>query len=251
MKTIIYCLFLLLNLVFVHAGEEQLSELDEEIIRFFREGEVGTRAIDYPDLETYYEKLDWYWGQGQKARAALMYLLTEVYEGDFRNMSRATDALCAMDGDRSDILAYVRERLPKINDSKDAPGKFGHIQVSLGVLGEFGNPEDMELIRVFLSHPDVLVRSTAMTQERLLQSRIDAGEFNKPDDRRTSDFNVTEENYQKSSDPRPFNHSKSDEKNDVDLNLGLIFIILTAFLAVLLFIWKKLKTANNRPPQND
>jgi hypothetical protein len=241
MKIVLLGVLFFSGLLPLEAKEKQLSELDKEIIKFFREGEIGADGADYPDLETYHEKLSWYWGQGQKARPALMYLLTEVYEGDFANMSRAMDALWSMDGDRADILAYVRERLPNLRDPEKLQGKYGHIQVSLGVLGRFGYPVDMELIRSFLNHPDVLVRSSAMTQERLLQSRIDAGEFEKSPTRREKPSNATEVNHQESPDHGADRIENSDgEKIENHVNIGLILVVLAAFLAATLFLWKKL-----------
>lgn len=251
MKITLFGILFFSILLPLRAGGEKLSELDKEIIKLFREGEIGTGGVDYPDLETYHEKLKWYWGQGQKARPALMYLLTEVYEGDFSNMSRAMDALCSMDGDRADILAYARERLPKLTGPENMQGKYGHIQVSLGVLGRFGYPVDMELIRAFLNHPDVLVRSSAMTQQRLLQSRIDAGEFDKPDTRRKPPSNALEENHQESSVPAAGDDEKLDRKNENAVSIGLILVVLFASLAVALFLWKKLRMADNGAGQNN
>jgi hypothetical protein len=251
MRIIILVILFFSSLLHLGAGEEQLSELDKEIIKFFREEEIGTGATDYPDLKTYYEKLDWYRDQGQKARPALMYLLTEFYEGDFHNMSRTMKALFTMDGDRSDILDYVRNKLPEIDGLEDTPGKSGYIQVSLLVLGKFGTQEDMELTRAFLNHPDVLVRSTAMTQQRNLQARIDAGEFDKPDNRRKPGSNASEGNHQESSDLGSSDDDKTDGKNEIDSKIGLILGVLAAFLAVALFLWKKLRTADDGAGHNN
>jgi hypothetical protein len=251
MKIIILVILFFSSLLHLGAGEEQLSELDKEIIKLFREGEIGTGGTDYPDLKTYYEKLDWYRDQGQKARPALMYLLTEVYEGDYPNMARTMGALFSMDGDRADVLAYVRERLPKMKDIEVASRHIGYIRASLRVLAKFGSPADMELIHSFLDHPDVLVRSGAMTQQRNLQSRIDAGEFDKPDNRRKPGSNASEGNHQESSDLGSSDDDKTDGKNEIDSKIGLILVVLAAFLAVALFLWKKLRTAGNVSGQND
>lgn len=249
MKTILFGILVFSSLPAFGAGEKQLSELDKEIIGFFREEEIGTGGIDYPDLKTYYEKLDWYWGQGQKARPALMYLLTEIYEGDFPNMARTIAALSKMDGDRSDILSYVRERLPKMTDIEVTSTHIGYIGASLRVLAKYGQPSDMELIRSFLNHPDVVVRSGAMTEQRNLQSRIDAGEFDKPKVRRKPLSNRAGQNHQESSVPDVAHNEKTIKENRNNPKIGFFLFLSASFLAVALFFWKwpRKKRTSNAP----
>ncbi len=243
MRSLLFITFLFFASIPLEAGEIRLSDLDREIIEFFETEHFD--APDYPDLESLHNKLRWYWGLGQKARPALMYLLTEKYDGNLENMKRAIDALSAMDGDRSDVLNHVRTNLPGMIDSEEIYEKSNYINSCLGALGRHGSPEDMDLIRTFLDYQDYIVKTMAENQLIHIQQRIDAGEFDEPKTRREPGSGALDENNEKPSES--VSGADDDEKpaknEESDSTTGWALAALVGLLAMVLLGWWRLRIA--------
>lgn len=245
MNPIFILLLFFFSALTLRAEEVRLTELDEKVIEVFDEYGHGWEPVRYPKEHPYWKELQWYRDQGDKVRPGLMYLLTETYKGDFTKMSKVVAGLETTPGDPSDVLNYTRIHLPVMLDTEQAYGKSGYIQSCLHVLSKFGGPEDMRLINLFLDYHDVTVRSTAMTQAKNLQDRIDAGEFEKPKVRRKPLSNASIANHEeKSGTPRSPNHENISSQNSAPM-YGWILVTLI-LLAVALIGWRKISARGRR-----
>lgn len=141
------------------------------VIAFFRE---HGHQIDPPTNDPaapYWKELKWYQEQGEAARPALMFLLTDEYSDQFGKMSDVLSALLNAPGDQTEVLRFTRQELNSIpEDCKDGLPSF--INVSLRALAKLGDEGDLDLIARFKNYPDPTVRSSAFRQHQNLEKKL-------------------------------------------------------------------------------
>jgi hypothetical protein len=248
MKTIFTLMLLSIIASYPAAELPHLSDLDRQVMAMFNEHGHYSEPPGYPKGDPDWDRLQWYRDLGDKVRPGLMYLLTVDYKGDYHKMTNAINGLRTAPGDPSELLIYVRANLPGMSEGEDADGKQGYIQSCLGVLGESGTPDDMELIRIFQTHPDYLVRSRALAESRNLLKRIDSGEFDKGGVRRKPNPSVGDQRGGRpsASVPGPEANKGASEDSSNAPSIGWL-IALAGLLIMALFGWWRFRSANRCP----
>ena len=92
---------------------------------------------------------------------------------------------------------------------------------------------------LFLEHPDYLIRSTAITQQKNLQDRIDAGEFEEMKTRRKATLKDSEKGHARQPRDGSKIHENFNWSKTTDSVRGGIIVALIGLLAAGFHLWRQ------------